>query len=164
LDDFADQAAGASVTFTPDWIQAWGTVAAALITLIGFGFVGWQIRQQRLTLENQTRWEVYQLSFALYKMLVDAPELRKYFYDKVPMPPESEARDRVMAAAELFLDYFENIWLSKKERTLDADTWAVWRDYMQYLHTQSPALKEFIAVHSARYNRDFRSILVGNEE
>lgn len=146
---------------TPDWIQAWGTVAAALFTLLGFAFVGWQIYQQRVTLENQTRWEVYQLSFSVYKMLVDAPELRKYFYDEIAVPDESTARGRVMAAAELFLDYFENIWLSKKEKTLDGDTWIVWRDYMQYLYSKSPALKEFMTAHGARYNEHFRGVLEG---
>jgi hypothetical protein len=144
------------------WQAGWemltglGTVGLMLVTATGFIFLWKQLRDGRQSLENQTRWQIYQLSFHVYRMLVELPNLRPYFYENKAVPEDEPAKSQVFAAAELMLDYFENIFLSKE--AVDPDTWEVWKRYMRQLCTTSPALRAF-AEGSQAYEPRFVQIL-----
>jgi hypothetical protein len=118
-----------------------------------------------VALQNQTRWQIYQLSFSLYKLMVDAPGLYPFFYEGRDLPDGKHAdadleRCRVLAAAELLLDYFEAILLS--EETLDGRTKAVWNEYMREIYTASPAIRHLLMHNSRRFAPDLHDRIVTN--
>lgn len=53
-------------------------IAAVLVNLCGFVLLSEQLGATKEATENQTRWEIEQVSFNVYKMLVDQPSLRPY--------------------------------------------------------------------------------------
>ncbi len=104
-------------------------LAGVLVNLVGFLLVFQQLRAASQAAENQTRWEIEQVSFNVYNLLVHKPKLRPYFYDGLSPPPAGEERWEVDAACELFLDYFETIVGSSSAH--DDPSEEVWRTYMR---------------------------------
>lgn len=145
---------------------ALSTIALACITATGFIFLRHQLTESRESLktqttaiEAQTRWQVYQLSFTTYKLFVDCPELYPYFYRNLAAPSDTALHDRLRATAELLLDYFEGIVLSR-ENLADA-TRHVWDKYMREMYESSPVLREFWANKKERYTPALQAALVG---
>jgi hypothetical protein len=135
---------------------ALATIALARITATGFLFLRRQLIESRESLktqtdaiESQTRWQVYQLSFDAYRIFIDSPELYPYFYRGQPAPTDETLHDRLRATAELLLDYFEGIVLSKGN--LAAPTRDLWKGYMQEIFGASPVLHEFWLEKRGRY-------------
>jgi hypothetical protein len=135
---------------------ALSTIALACITATGFLFLRRQLIESRDSLktqtdaiESQTRWQVYQLSFDAYRIFIDSPELYPYFYRGKPAPDDEQMHDRLRATAELMLDYFEGIVLSKGN--LAAPTRDLWKGYMAELYGSSPVLREFWLEKRGRY-------------
>ena len=143
-------------------------VAAVLVNLFGFLLVSEQLGATKEATENQTRWEIEQVSFNVYKMLVDEPSLRPYFYEGKPLPiRESQSQDEQPAAAnlrwkiesacELLLDYFETI--VRSGTVLDDTSEAVWHKYMVKIYRKSPALREFLENERDRYTPELINLL-----
>ena len=122
-----------------------------------FLLISEQLRATNRSTENQTRWEIEQVSFNVYKMLVDRPSLRKYFYDSAAPPSDEPARSRVEAACELLLDYFETIVGSSS--VLDDTSESVWNVYMQKIYVTSPALCAFLNRECERYTPALTALL-----
>lgn len=138
---------------------ALGTCSLVAVTAAGFLFLAKQIRDNRTALETQARSQIYRLSFETYKLLVDHPDLRPYFYEDKSLDGLSESeRQRLLAAAELFTDYFEGIFLARA--SLDEETVSLWRDYMRSLHGTSSAIRRFIDGNKA-YSQSFLDFLKG---
>jgi len=145
-------------------VTALSTLGLVAITATGFLFLSRQLRDgqeslrnQTFALENQTRWQIYQLSFSLYKLIVDSPTLYPFFYEGKELPKEcgpdgDHDRYRVLAAAELLLDYFEAILLSGE--TLDATTRGVWNSYMKEIYATSPAVRYLLTQKPGRFTKD----------
>jgi hypothetical protein len=97
---------------------------------------------------------------------IERPALRPYFYegkDHSSLP--SEDRDRLLAAAEFFTDFLENIvvrcWMIDQDARLknatpiDSDAW---RDYARNRIAVSPAIQAYMRTHIDWYAPSFVKI------
>ncbi len=146
-------------------------IGAVLVNLCGFLLVSEQLGATKDATENQTRWEIEQVSFNVYKMLVDEPSLRPYFYEGMPLPAPEPAQDhqqeaagpaqllrwKVDSACELLLDYFETI--VRSGTVLDDTSEEVWHKYMVKIYRKSPALRAFLENERDRYTPELIELL-----
>lgn len=133
--------------------QVWDvvTAAAGAITALGVALLYVQVRDARAALKSNTRFQVYGVNQAVFKLMVDYPELRKYFYEDQPIPEREPDRSQVLAAAELILDLFEVTVLSF--HTMDIETRTTWEGYIRVTSLSSPALRHFLQAEQHRYKR-----------
>ncbi len=130
------------------------SILGLCITTAGIYFVTKQLELNRSAIKIQTRASLYHLSHLTYKLFVDNPQLRPYFYSNKPLPDCSEPdahslahehrcnRDQVLAAAEMLIDYFEHILHS--ESFIESDLFTSWVSYFQELYSKSDALKAYV--------------------
>lgn len=135
-------------------------LAGVVVTFLGFLLVIKQLHSTRLAAESQTRWQIEQVSFNVYNLLVHKPNLRPYFYDGTAPPADGPARWEVDSACELLLDYFETIVSSRTEH--DDPSEQVWCAYMRQVYTGSPVMRAFLRQESHRYRIDLIEELDGN--
>lgn len=142
-------------------------IAAVLVNLCGFLLLSEQLGATKEATENQTRWEIEQVSFNVYKMLVDQPSLRPYFYEGKSLPEHgadveeppaaADLRWKLESACELLLDYFETI--VRSGTVLDDTSEVVWRKYMVKVYRKSPALRQFLENERDRYTPELIDLL-----
>lgn len=140
----------------PHWADAFqglGTMAGALISLLGFIFVIRQLRYTHQAIESQTQAQIYNMGLEVYKMIVEHPELGQYIYEAAPLPAAGPERHKAFSAFELFCDYFEYIVL--QEGTVADDVRASWMRYMHMMFRRSVALQEFINERREQYTPQF---------
>ena len=143
----------------PHWADAFqglGTVASALISLLGFVMVIRQLRYTRQAIETQTQAQIYNMGLEAYKIIVEHPDLGQYIYDGAPLPPTGPARHKAFSAFELFCDYFEYIIL--QEGAVSEDVRASWMRYMEQLFQSSIALQEFVNSRKSQYTPQFLAL------
>lgn len=135
--------------------QLIGPVGGPLVALFGFFLVSQQLRIGRESMNAQARGLIYQLSHNVYKLFVDRPELRPYFYGDIPIPTEEPERSQVLSAAELLCDYFEHIYFAGEQLAPELkDTWC---SYMRMLYQSSDALKHYLDGMDSQYSPSFLS-------
>lgn len=139
-----------------DAFQGLGTVAGALISLLGFAFVIRQMRYTRQAIETQTQAQIYNMGLDAYQTLIAHPELGVYFYGEARLPVDETERYRVFAAFEIFCDYFEYIILQKG--SVSEDVRDSWMRYMTALFRRSPAMREFIEGRRDQYTPQFIAV------
>lgn len=137
--------------------QLIGPLGAPAVTLLGFLFVIQQLRIGRRSMEAQARGLIYQLSNSVYKLFVDRPMLRPYFYDNMPIPTTEPQRSEVLGAAELLCDYFEHIHFTDKQ--LATELRDAWSAYMRMLYKSSEALRQFLDGMDSQYSPAFLSAI-----
>lgn len=129
---------------------------SAMATIVGFLFLGYQLRREQLVLEVQTSAEVYGSGIEVLKLFVEQDDLRPYFYDCKPFP-EKSANDglwnRVMTACEIMCDQFESFYSS--QNSLDNEVSSIWLRYMCGIYLTSPSLRYFLVQEGYRYDGDF---------
>jgi hypothetical protein len=138
-------------------LEKYVAIAGVLVNFFGFLLVFRQLQAASHAAENQTRWEVEQVSFSVYNLLIERIELRPFFYDNVEPPAEGSERWRIDTACELLLDYFETIVSSSPAH--DDASEEVWCVYMQQMYARSPALRTFVERECSRYRLDLISLL-----
>jgi len=135
-------------------VAAVGEWIGALATIGGFYYVGRQLSQERVALHTQTASHVYQVGMEVLKVFIESPDLRRYFYEKDVAPPQDpESRSKVMVAAEMIADHFENIYLNTGSMADDASD--VWMIYMTRLYDNSPSFRTFMDEECRRYSISF---------
>lgn len=145
----------------PDWpavVQAWMSVAAAVIALLGFGAVYVQIRKLKETIQAETHGRIYEHALEVQKVMVEHPELREFFYngvsvDQANIKRGSQQHARLLAFAELMADYLEHITLQCEH--VPDDVQLAWANYRDYVVTNSPTLCRFLTRNRAHYSRKF---------
>lgn len=90
-------------------------VVQALVALVGVPILIWQMRQVRKSLYSDALSSVYSGYLDLDRYFIQAPALRRVFYDKLP-PEQLEAhdRDRLDAVCELVMDVLYQSYLQRE--------------------------------------------------
>lgn len=144
----------------PSWtdvLQGIGTLASAIISLFGFAFIYWQIRQTNDGIEKQNHASIYNMGFELFKIFVEHQELRPYFYDGKNLEKNDDNFQKVMAIAELHADFFEYIIL--EQYSIDREMKLTMIKYMKRLFKSSDALRKFLTEYSDCYNSEFLHVI-----
>ena len=93
------------------------------------------------------------------RIFIEKPQLRKYFYDDVPvLDPDSEESAQALSMAEYLLDHFAAILphtTVKGERL----TSTIWRNYMRDSFTHSRVLSETLLLRRHWYPEELLDIL-----
>ena len=78
------------------------------------------------------------------QFLIDHPLLIKYFKNGTKLPDApSDEKEKVMMAAEMMIDYFDNVF--HQQQTLPSDeAYQGFVKYMQDTYSNSPALKLYL--------------------
>jgi hypothetical protein len=144
---------------SPHWADAFqglGTLAAAVISLVGFVFVIRQLRYTRQAIETQTQAQIYNMGLEAYKIVIEHPELGQYIYDGAALPKSGPERHKALSAFELFCDYFEYIIL--QDGAVSSDVRDSWIRYMEKLFQRSIALQEFVSARKDQYTPQFYAV------
>lgn len=119
---------------TGEKIQAVG----AIVGLAGLIWSIWSLRKATFASVYQgIAGQMHEID----KLFVEKPELRPYFYGDTPLPEDCNERQRVLATAELIIDFADNLvaqrpFLPRKyERGYD--------DYLRELYGSSLAMQRF---------------------
>ena len=145
---------------SPEWVTAFGTWCAIIPITISLIFVWTQIRNIRISVENQTYQSVYETEFGIHKYFLDNPQYRPYFYENVPYAPtgnvdkDKTEKIKLDTLAEWICDFFDDVY--QQRDTMSKYTFSKWRKFMKDMYQTSPILQEFIAKHGADwYPEDF---------
>jgi hypothetical protein len=92
-----------------DTLQAYVSVAALLVALVGLPIVIVQLRELQRAVRSQAHAAIYNQAADFRSHLVAHPELRPYFFDGVEVEPGHADYQRVITIAELYLNYLEHI-------------------------------------------------------
>lgn len=149
---------------TPDAISAIATVISDLLIAFSILFAARQWREAA----QQTKKAAVAISAATYQgvnaqlqeidlLFVQYPELRPYFYADKPMPQDRRERDRVMAVAELLVDFMDNV--VTQGHAMPADHRKVWNDYFKEQHASSAAIRIYWHENSHWYRKELLDIL-----
>jgi hypothetical protein len=139
-----------------DLVIAIGTAAMPVVTIVGFVFIYFQIRDAERAIQTQARSQVYGLSLSLYELLISHPEFREYLYDGKALPTNGRARAKVFIACEMFCDFFEFILAEGK--MLGADVHLAWANMMRRIVKTSPAVCAFVDERREQYTSAFLEI------
>jgi len=141
----------------PDWTeiaQGVGSIASAIISLLGFVFVYRQIRQTNANLKQSNHTAIYSINTELYKFFAENSDLRPYFHDgKIP---SDQDLNKVLSVSELLADFFEFILVEKD--SLAPEIRQPWLNYMKKIFASSPGFRKFIHVSKDQYCEELLSL------
>ena len=138
---------------TSDWIFLAGVIVN------GLAFVGvivslLLLRAQGLTQRDATLSVAYQNMAAqmsdLARFLGDNPELRPYFFGNKELPASHGDRDRVLAVAEMYVNFMDNV-LTQSPVLKRAGIAADWEAYFLDLYRTSPVIRAFWSQHGSAW-------------
>jgi len=128
-------------------------VVGTLGVITSVFFAGWQSRevakqtkiQNSLAGANSLRQVIDGLHSVLGR-IADRPELRPFFYDGQPCPPDEPLRSTVLTIAEMMADQAE-VGLLTHQRVATTNSLEDWNDYVDFLVEHSPAIADHLAAH-----------------
>jgi hypothetical protein len=141
-----------------DTAQAIGSIAAAIITTLGFGFVIYQIRQTNRNMHSSTFNAIFSQSTEITRFFIENPGLRPFFYDNVDVSDTDERYGKLIALAELVADAFQHILLQSDN--FPESVKPKWIAYMKYIYDNSPVLRRHLRSHGTWYTNEFMSMFV----
>jgi len=137
-----------------DWVQAYATI-------VGFFFLHRQILLQRVEIQKQNDWAIYQSGIDSLSLFLEHPEIRPFFYKRdTPLPMEdSVLRNKVMTMAEVLSDHWEIVFLSKEKKGTIVDD--MWLTYIKNIYYKSPTLQFFLRedIEGHRYADSFKKAI-----
>ncbi|MGD9879994.1 MAG: hypothetical protein AB7F22_16900 [Reyranella sp.] len=86
------------------------TVPGLVIGLVGAAFVYFQFLDLRKNLDSQAYGIISQELGELNRLFVEHPEMRPYFYAREPLPDDELKRNRILAVADVYLDFIDNYY------------------------------------------------------
>jgi hypothetical protein len=133
-------------------------IAVALLQLfvsaLGFVVVVWSLRVLVRSIDAQSSAGVATRQLEFDKVILDNPQLYKYFYQGQDLTPEDPEYARVMAAAQLLANYFDGYFQQQgRYRQMWPDR--LWKDYIRDHVAQSPILRRYVAENSRWLSPEF---------
>lgn len=132
------------------------SVIAVLISLAG---ILYQHNEVTIT-ESQRELEVHALLIErnsnILEIFVEKPNLRKYFYDNIPVGNDNTEQTQVMTMAELWTDFFEQVTIQLPY--LSPSMVPTWRCYAIDMYKSSPAIRKHFTERRAWYALQLRNL------
>ncbi|MGH9719954.1 MAG: hypothetical protein ACRD8O_07060 [Bryobacteraceae bacterium] len=123
----------------------WQTLISGVelaVTVFGFSFVVYQIRQTNKAIRSTTHSALYAQLHDVSKIFLENHGLRTYFYEGTPIDPSHEHYLRALVIAEALADFFEHVHLQREN--LPQAIWPYWVNYMNGMKNTSPLLKSYL--------------------
>jgi hypothetical protein len=98
-------------------------------------------------------------TFMVNSIFIEHPDLRKYFYDGEEQIQNESDRDRVLAIAELMLDYFDYVLLQQRRSPIlhPHNFWS--EEYLIDSFSASPILCEYLRQKMNWYSNDLAAVM-----
>jgi hypothetical protein len=97
---------------------------------------------------------------ALDRLFIERPALRKYFYEKAPIPTDEPHRSEVLATGELIVDVAEAVANVIRLKQLTPEDEAIWATALEF-YGRSPAVREVFESFGAVWRAETRDLLYG---
>jgi len=101
-------------------------------------FVWIQIRDAKRGIKSSTYQNVAQGMIDIDKIFIEKPELKPYFYSKKASAQGELIYPRLLSAAEMFLDFFDNVYHQKS--CMPIETFDGYTAFMRDIYKCSPVL------------------------
>lgn len=139
------------------WIRSWWRylwdrrkgeleTIGAVIAISALIYTAQQARSAKTALVQSSWNEINAFQIEVDKAFLEHPELRPYFEEDKPIGHEDELYNRVMALADLHLDFFD-VFDDDYVRALpgmadNGDYWPLWENYFVRAFVLSPSLRQ----------------------
>ena len=140
-----------------DWIS----IIQTSVTVIGFGAVVYQLGQVERSVRSATRSSIYDLAARVKQNIIDNPELRPYFHESKVLTDDDENYEKVMALADLFCLYLENI--ATQGEGISAKNRKAWGEYVRGVYKNCPAIQSQLKGKEYWYSKEFWGIINNKE-
>jgi hypothetical protein len=127
----------------PNWaenIQAYASVATAVIALGGAWFVLRQIKQVDRGIRSNTNERLMTESLDILRFLAEHPGNYEYFYNG--QEPPKEIDEVLKYATEMIANYMEHVVLQNE--TLPGDVQESWKTFVRDSYARSPVVREHL--------------------
>lgn len=138
---------------------------ASVLGLVGILFAANEIRRSRLIADRETDYRIYEMMLDLDRFFFDNPGIRPYIYDSKELSADlaasSEEYIRVMAAAEMMIDFMECTFTQFP--LMPVHQRVGWILYMKGIGESSPVIRHFVTEDTDWYMASFVHLLVHGE-
>lgn len=145
-----------------DILQAYGSIASAIISIVGFILVWRQIKLTNDTLKQNNQTSIYTISTDIFKYLADNSHLRPYFYENKELEDKDPNAQQLLVFCEVMADFFEYILIEKD--ILDQNLFEPWKFYMRKIYKNSPVFRKYIEENKELCTETLRDILFSSIE
>jgi hypothetical protein len=130
-----------------------------VVTILGLPVLIWSILLLVRQLSLQANQTVYESIMAIDMYFAENPDLRFYIYEGEALPSKDERlqRERVLAAADVMLTYFEHIVGDR--HNLSHEIWHGYIDFMCDVYDKSPAIQHFLKEKDRWYIDTLKEVL-----
>lgn len=142
----------------------WADVIQAIVAVVGFGAVIWQIRRLKRTVQGETHGKLYTHYLEVNKLFLERPHLRPYFYEgnvlNEPDDNQPRLRQELDIMCEVVLGLLEHAVLQKIN--LPNDSWKnCWMTYVRDRYHKSPELTRFFDANRKWYAKALCDLIDG---
>jgi hypothetical protein len=136
-----------------DVLQGVGSIASALISIIGFIFIYFQIKQAKMAMIEQNNSALYNLGYNLHSVLLNNSHLRVYIDGEKLIDPSDKEYSKLIIIIEMIADYYEYIICEKNN--IDTKITEGWVEYLRHNIKKRKLLREYILEHEKYYSKEF---------
>lgn len=140
----------------------WTDVAQLVVSLVGFCFVVYQIRQLSKTVAGDAYTSLYEQYVEVGKILLDRPHLRPYFYADLQVDAGAPGSANTLAEIEIICELLTGLLehAALQRHSMPSGIYEqCWQAYTKERYQKSPALREFWAGNKTWYAREFHQIV-----
>lgn len=134
-------------------------ISGLVISIAGFVIVIFQLANLDQSLKSSARGSIYDMASRIKEVFLAKPYLRKYFHDGVGISREDSLYDEVVAMADYFCLYLEQITTQKAN--IDEEERQSWLKYAHDIYHNSPVIQEYIKDKGDWYSKKFWSVIKG---
>ena len=132
----------------------------SLLGLMSIGILAYQTRQSSRALESTAEQTIQSQQLELDKIFIENSSLRPYFDSGKDLGERDPNRDKVLALADLQIDFFGSVLTQTANiPALQHDTaeWRAWENYIHSTFSASPVMCQRLASTKDWYTPEFVS-------
>ncbi len=127
------------------------------VQIIGFCIIFWQLKSLIATNQSDAQTQLYAQSSNVRKLIVQYPELRKYFFENEKITRSHNNYERVRTIAELYANYLEHFIIQKPN--LRKRDWDTWQKTVLDIYDSSPIIQETLSDKRIWYSEDLHDFI-----
>lgn len=136
-----------------DVLQGIGSIASAIISLLGFIFIYMQIKQAKHAVVKQNNASVYNLGVNLNTVIFENSELMPFVDGETEMLSTDPNYPKLTTLVEMMADYYEYIICERN--SIDTKITEGWVTYLRDNIRNRKMLREYILARKKYYSKEF---------
>lgn len=140
-----------------DSLQAICACGSLIVTVLGFVFVLYQLKQVDRTIRGETNASLCQQSIEVLNAMMSKKDCYPYFYDGKELAEDSPNRVEILILTEMVVNYLDLVALQKDN--LPENVWARWRNFILDTVSFSPVVKQHLKKYHNWYSDELNQII-----